>query len=411
MAQRTFDAVVIGGGIIGLSAAYQIARRGMNRVAVLEKGPHVAAGSTGQSSAIVRQRYGNRELVELAYASLQMFQNWRERLELAESRCGFSPVGVVWLPDESPVDCSHALSLFQKVGAVGEVVAADEIKRRYPSMNLCNRALARSEEPHRCVDPQHVFWEPEGGYADPQGTTEDLLKAARRLGAELFVRHEVAQIDVEAAGRFRLACSNGELFSCGLVLNAAGPWCEPVNQMVGVTLPMPMRPTRVQIATRDRPPDVIGHIPVFVSAADQIYGRPEGHGQQLIVGSVAPEDEQEQVEDADNFDTSASPEFRDRMMHRLHHRFAMKSRGTVRGYAALYTVNTSDWHPIIDAVGPDGYFVAGGFSGHGFKLGPSVGALIGQLMTGTPMPDDPSTDIRFFAADRKPIASGGGVLA
>lgn len=70
MATKTFDAVVIGGGIIGVSSAYQLARRGLRRVAILEKGPHVASGSTGQSSAVVRQRYANIELVQLAYASL-----------------------------------------------------------------------------------------------------------------------------------------------------------------------------------------------------------------------------------------------------------------------------------------------------------------------------------------------------
>ena len=89
----------------------------------------------------------------------------------------------------------------------------------------------------------------------------------------------------------------------------------------------------------------------------------------------------------------------------------MRSRGTVQGYAALYTVNTVDWHPIVDAVGPDGYFVANGFSGHGFKLGPSVGAMIGALVTGVELPDDPPVPATVFAADRRPIGSAGGVLA
>ena len=98
-------------------------------------------------------------------------------------------------------------------------------------------------------------------------------------------------------------------------------------------------------------------------------------------------------------------------MHKLHHRFAMKSRGSVGGYAALYTVNTEDWHPIIDAVGPDGYFVANGFSGHGFKLGPSIGTLIARMMTGVKLADDAPVDVRYFAADRQPLTSSGGVLA
>ena len=411
MPQKTFDAIVIGGGIIGVSSAYQLACRGL-RVAILEKGLHVAAGSTGQSSAVVRQRYANIQLVQLAHWSLQMFQNWCERLELKENRSRFLPVGVVWLPGSDGDDASESIRQFQQAGAVGGLCAVDELHSRYPSLNLCTQALDMTGIDHDCADPQEIFWEPEGGCADPQGTTEDLLQAGRGKGVKLFVEHEVTGIEaVDGGGFSAVHCANGEVFSCRLLLNACGPWCQRVNEMVGVTLPMQLRPTRVQIAMRDRPSDVVGEIPVFVSSADQIYARPEANGQQFIVGSTAPEDECEPVDDPDNFDTDASLEFRERMMHKLHHRFAMKSRGTVRGYAALYTVNTDHWHPIIDAVGPEGYFVANGFSGHGFKLGPSVGALIGRMMSGVELPDDPPVDVRYFAANRKPLTSSGGVLA
>ena len=98
-------------------------------------------------------------------------------------------------------------------------------------------------------------------------------------------------------------------------------------------------------------------------------------------------------------------------MHKLHHRFVMKTRGQVGGYAALYMVNTTDWHPILDGIGPEGYFLANGFSGHGFKLGPSIGSLIARMMTGISMPDDPPVDPRYFSAGRRPISSSGGVLA
>jgi len=411
MAHKTFDAIVIGGGIIGVSSAYQLVRRGL-RVAILEKGPHVASGSTGQSSAVVRQRYANIEVVQLAHASLQMFQNWCERLELKENRSGFSAVGVVWLADAASEECAHAVRQFERVGAKGGILDVRELQNRYPSLNFCDQALDMTGIAHDCTDLRTVFWEPEAGFADPQGTTEDLLQAGRAKGVELFVRHEVTRIEPAAAGGFRgVYCTNGEVFGCNLLLNASGPWCQRISQMVGVTLPMNLRPTRVQIAQRDRPSDVVGEIPVFVSAADQIYGRPEANGQQFIVGSIAPEDESEEVDDPDNFDTDASQEFREQIMHKLHHRFAMSSRGTVRGYAGLYTVNTDDWHPIIDAVGPQGFFVANGFSGHGFKLGPSIGCLIARMMTGVELSDDPPVDVRYFAADRKPLTSSGGVLA
>ena len=411
MADKTFDAIVIGAGIIGVSSAYQLARRGL-RVGILEKGPHVAAGSTGQSSAVVRQRYTNIEVLQLAHSSLQMFQNWCELLELKENHSGFRPVGVVWIPGGEDDDTAETMQRFQQVGAAGSLCAIDDLRRRYPAVNFCNQGLDMTGISHDCSNAPTVFWESEAGFADPQGTTEDLMRAGAAKGVELFVRHEVTGIETASTGGFSLVeCTNGQTFSCNLLLNACGPWCNRINQMVGVTLPMTLRPTRVQIALRDRPGDVVGEIPVFVSAADQIYGRPEANGKQFVVGSTDPKDESEAISDPDQFDTEASREFRDRMMHKLHHRFPMKSRGTVGGYAALYTVNIDDWHPIIDAVGPDGYFVANGFSGHGFKLGPSVGALIGRMMSAIQLPDDPPVSVRYFAADRKRIGSSGGVLA
>ncbi len=410
MPHKTFDAVVIGGGIVGVSSAYQLARRGL-RVAVLEKGPHVASGSTGQSSAVVRQRYANLELVQLANWSLRMFQNWCERLDLKENHSGFSPVGVVWLPSAEGDDTDQSTRLFQEAGATGGLYDVKELRSRYPSLNFCNRELDMLGAEHECVVPPAVFWEPDGGFADPQGTTEDLLRAGKSEGVQLFSRHEVTQIEAADSGLRAVRCANGEAFSSKLLLNAAGPWCRRINQLVGVTLPMKLRPTRVQIALRDRPSEIEGEVPVFVSAADRVYGRPEANGQRFIVGSTAPEDECEPIADPDDFDTDASLDFRERMMHKLHHRFAMKSRGAVRGYAALYTVNVDDWHPVIDAVGPDGYFVANGFSGHGFKLGPAVGAMIGRMMTGVQLSDDPLLDPSYFSADRKPLSSSGGVLA
>ncbi len=415
MATQTYDAIVIGGGIIGVSSAYHLARRGL-RVAILERGPQVAAGSTGQSSAVVRQRYANAEVVQLAYSSLQMFHDWCEHLELKENHSGFSPVGVVWIPAAANEHITDVMRHFQKVGVVGGMYAVNDLRERYPSLNFCRHALDMTGASHGCADPTTVFWEPEGGFADPQGTTEDLMRAGAAKGVDLHLRHQVVQIKTAGGvgldGGFScVECTNGETFSCRLLLNACGAWCHGINELVGVTLPMDLRPTRVQIALRDRPAEVSGEIPVFVSASDQIYGRPEANATQFIVGSTDPEDESEAVNDPEQFDTKASQEFRQRMMHKLHHRFSMSSRGSVRGYAALYTVNTDDWHPIIDAIGPDGYFVANGFSGHGFKLGPSIGALIACRMTGVTLPDDPPVDVCYFAADRELIASSGGVLA
>lgn len=410
MRAQRFDVVVIGGGVIGCSAAFQLARRGA-RVAILEKGNHVGVGSTGQSSAIIRQRYTNIQLVRLAHYGLRMFQNWTDRLDLVEDRCGFCPVGVLWLTgQEGPESHKTFADDFARAGVKGGVCSVDEVRDRYPSLNFCIHPLDMAGEPHQCADPEVVFWEREGGFADPQGTTEDFLLAGQNRGAELFVEHHVTAVE-HSGFTFRLRCANGTRFECGQLINAAGPWCNRVNALLGVELPHLIRPIRVQVALRDRPAELTGEIPVFAAFPDEIYVRRELHGQQLLVGSISHDDERDFIDDPDRYDTTASREFRDRMMHKLHHRFDMKSRGQVQGYAGLYSVNTVDWHPIIDAIGPQGYFVANGFSGHGFKLAPAVGAMLASMMTGVAMADDPQVDFGLFSADRKTLNSSGGVLA
>ncbi len=84
--ERSADVIVIGAGIIGLSIAYQLARRGGGRVVVLEKGAGVAEGSTGASSACLRLRYTHSEVIRMAQAGLKMYQHWPEFTGLREPR-------------------------------------------------------------------------------------------------------------------------------------------------------------------------------------------------------------------------------------------------------------------------------------------------------------------------------------
>jgi glycine/D-amino acid oxidase-like deaminating enzyme len=409
---KTYDAIIIGGGIIGASCAFHLARRGVNKIAVLDKGPHVACGSTGKSSAVVRQGYTNYELIKLTVDSIQMFSNWSDWLKIKENRCGFSPVGVVWLLPGGGEPFPGSLEMFARAGAHAKLVDPTQLQQEYPSLNLCSRALSLEGEEHECASSTKIFWEPDAGFADPQGTTENLQEAGEALGAKFYFRHEVIKIDVASNSGFEsIVCSNGATFSTPLLLNAAGPWCNRINDLLGVDFPMPPKPTRVEMAFRDLPAEVTGKVPVFFSAADEVYGRAEGHGQQLLIGSTSPEDETDYIKDPDNYDEGSTLEFRERMMHKLHHRFAMKTRGAVRGYSGLYTVNTTDWHPIIDSLGPPGYFVAAGFSGHGFKLGPSIGGLIAQRMTEITLEDDCPVDVGLFAGNRASLSSTGGVLA
>jgi len=101
MLRSNADVVVVGAGIVGLCIAYQLARHRAGRVTVLEKGPAVAEGSTGASSAILRQRYSHAELIQLARDGVAAYASWAAFTGLSEPRAEFQHVGVLWMTGES----------------------------------------------------------------------------------------------------------------------------------------------------------------------------------------------------------------------------------------------------------------------------------------------------------------------
>ncbi|MDH3730576.1 MAG: FAD-dependent oxidoreductase, partial [Acidimicrobiia bacterium] len=125
--------------------------------------------------------------------------------------------------------------------------------------------------------------------------------------------------------------------------------------------------------------------------------------QQILVGSIREEDEQEEVSDPDNFNTNIDASFRDTRIYGLHHRIpSLPFRGGMTGIAGLYTVNAEDVYPIIGPTAVEGFVVANGFSGHGFKEAPSVGSMVARWLSGESLEDDTDADMAFFSIDREP---------
>jgi glycine/D-amino acid oxidase-like deaminating enzyme len=137
----------------------------------------------------------------------------------------------------------------------------------------------------------------------------------------------------------------------------------------------------------------------FVS---NIYTRPE-LGEHILVGGLDAE-ESHDLADPDRYKESVSFDESTEALARVSHRFPVLEEGRIaRGYAGCFDV-TPDWHPVLDRVGPEGSYVAVGFSGHGFKLSPAVGDMMAALVTEGPggHPDLPAFRLSRFA-EGKPI--------
>ena len=402
---QTADVVVIGAGIIGMSAAFQIARRSNARVIVLEKGVGPGEGSTGASSAVCRFRYSYAEIVQLAKDGIGAYQNWPDFLGMATPNARFHGIGVVWLSDER----EWAVREAARMGTLG--IAADALDdtalaEAFPDLSPCivPPDLVGGEE-HECRGGALHLFERDSGYMDPVDALQDLIAAARARGVDVRFSTSAEDIIVEGGAVTGVRLTDGGTISCGAVVMAAGPWCLPFLDRHGLGGRWPLEPTRIQIAHIDRPAEMKGALPVCVDMAGGIYFRPQNRGQQIIVGSVLEEDEKERVGAPDNYARYADDAFIRPKLHALQHRLRLPEiRGHVRGYSGLYTINRADMHPIVGPTPIDGLHVANGCSGHGFKLAPAIGALLARHITGIAAPGfDTAMDPAFLAFDRVPI--------
>jgi len=397
------EVVVVGAGIIGASIAFQLARHGLSVTAV-DKGAGPAEGSTGASSSICRCRYTHPEVVRLAYHGQEAYGNWRDFTGLVETRSGLQRVGVLWMMGESAEKVEGDAAKLRSQGVEAASFGPDDVTSEFPSISTCAVPFDMTGAiEHVCAPGEAFLYESQGGYADPVGANQDLIEATRAQGGVVRFRSKVTA--VMGAGR-RVAgvtLADGEQIGADLVVNAAGPWCNQLNDLAGVSLRWTLSPTRIQTVYRPWPAD-LGRIPVTADASTGIYLRPESAGQQILVGSVRAEDEEEVVDDPDEFKRFPDADFTQIKLAALHHRIpSLEARGEVSGIAGLYTINREDVHPVVGPTGLDGYWVANGFSGHGFKLAPAIGSMVAQAVSGSNTDFDTDVPLDFFSIDRDPI--------
>lgn len=373
---KTADAIVIGGGVMGASITFNLAKRGVGRVALLEK-DFLAAGSSGKSGAIIRQHYSNVVTARMALRSLRVFQNFAD---VVGGDAGFIETGFFIIVAPEHLEGLKAnVALQQNVGINASVVSPEEV---------------HDIDPHTYVDDlAAAAYEPESGYADPASTVTSFASAARRLGAEVYQQTKVTGIKVDS-GRVQGVVTNKGDIEAPIVVSATGPWTNTVAEMVGVKFPV--SPSRHQVATIRRPPGFGKSHAIYGDFTNLIYLRPET-GELTLVGSIDPNEAEEQA-DPDNFNEGVDFDFIGWSTERLCRRMPVMAQGVSRGgWAGMYSI-TPDWHPILDRMpGVEGMYVAAGFSGHGFKLSPAVGEMMAALIVDGECQDP---DISLFRASR-----------
>jgi sarcosine oxidase subunit beta len=379
---NTFDAIIIGGGIMGCSTALELSQRGL-KVAMLER-ENIGSGGTGKSSAIVRQHYSNELTARMALYSLRVFQDFEARIggESGFTENGF--LAIVAAKDHAGLEAN--VSLQKRVGIQTELLQPEALHELMPGMVTSDLIAAA--------------YEPESGYADPYLTVTSYAQAARRYGARILQDTPVTGLRFAGGKIVGVDTPNGS-FDAPLVLNSTGAWGARVAKLAGLDLPI--NSCRVQVAFIRRPAGHEAPHPVVADFIHATYFRSET-GNLTLMGVIDPS-EAEAVVDPENFRQYMDEEFLLQTGEQVIRRYPALERGeSGGGYASLYAI-TPDWHPIVDELpAGSGFFTCSGFSGHGFKLGPAVGLMMADMMTGKP---DPQFDPHLFRFDR--FASGDEV--
>ena len=361
-----YESIVIGGGVIGTSIAYHLARLGQRRVLLLDRG-RIGEGTTAQSSCILRTHYTVPENVLLAQAAWRVYEDFAGYLDDPEADCGLNRCGyLIAAPAGEKSDAlAAALSAQRGYGIHAEVVDSRAARALLPIASF--------------RDDELIGYEPDAGFADAYLVTAAFARNARRLGATVRENTDVTGLAISGGGVTGVQCGD-ETIGADRVLCVQNVWSGELARWTGVTLPLAIeRHAVLSLETAADP--YTRAMPVFkdLGVPGLLYYRSYGGAQMLVSEGIPGE-----VLAAP--DTVQADVPLDKVLavgEQVASRFpAYAEAGLASSWTGLYDV-TPDWNPVLGPMpGVDGLWLAYGFSGHGFKLAPTVGLLVAQAVLG-----------------------------
>ena len=367
------DALVCGGGIVGLAAGYELADRGAD-VTLCERGS-LGGGSTARSAGGIRSQFSTRVNVELSLASEAVWDAFEERFGVD---IGLRKNGYLLLArTEATADrFREDVAMQRELGAATELLTPVEAVERCPG-----------------IDPEPFVaatYNPDDGVADPTLAVQGYAGAAREAGVDLRTGTAVTDVHLEGdrvVGVDVRAAGETDRLAVDCVVNAAGAWAARVGDLAGVELPI--APRRRQIAVVEPSAPVPESAPLTIDLDTGSYFRPERDGIALVGGHFAETDPDADPDDYDEgMDVGWAADAVDQAAAYADY-FGPETR-IRRGWAGLYAV-TPDHHPIVERSVP-GLVTAAGFSGHGFQHAPATGRIVADLVL------DGETDVADVSA-------------
>jgi sarcosine oxidase, subunit beta len=368
--------VVIGGGVIGTSAAFHLADAGVE-VVLLER-DQLGSGSTSRAAGGVRTQFSDVLNIELGKRSMAAFRDFKRRpgWEIDLKEVGYLFV----LNRESDLDeFKRSVALQAEHGLDSRILTADETRALCPLL-VGDDILAGA-------------FSPGDGHATPEGVVQGYAYGARALGAHIRVGCEVLAIKTSGDEIAAVVTTQGSIRT-GVVICCAGAWSRRCGEMVGVDLPV--TPLRRQILFTDAIDGLPPNLPMTIDFESSLYFHREGPG--LLMGMS-------DARQKPGFNIETTEDWIPDLMEVVRHRApGIADAGIRGGWAGLYEM-TPDHNAIIgEAAGVSRFLYATGFSGHGFLQGPAVGEILRDLILRRPTVIDitPLSVERFDAAALRP---------
>lgn len=365
---RTAEVLVVGGGIIGLSVAYNLGMYGA-RALVLER-DRLGSGSTARSSGGIRRLFDTEPAIRLAVESVAF---WERFEEMVGRSLDWHRVGYLLLAtnQRSTARWDAAFVLQKRWGVPVERLTPEQVADMVPTMWT--------------RDVHAAYYCPSDGYAGPYEALQAFREGAQRQGARIVEGCTVTGARIEHGTVHSVMTTLGDVHT-RVVVNAAGPWATLVGRFLEVEVPVLPRRQHQWIIEG---PDVQSPFPCTLDVDSTLYVRPEGSRFLVGIGSDEPGGGYDTNVRADAFAPAAAEAMR---------RFPIFAQaGLVRAWAGLLE-ETPDHLPLLGPCGPDGAFVAAGFSGHGFMQAPAAGRLVAErivLGRTETLPLDPYLPARF----------------